>query len=265
MSTTACGPSDRLPQDHDRARSGPLRLLVVLAVVLGVPGCRSETKQIDFEVRFEAPADHRVPTTGELALPFEAAWDRLLAEAGRRDLRILSAQKPQRFAVFEWAQQATPEDLDHGIARYVDCGRARRTFREDGEATTLEAARAGPTRYRALHAETADTYTVHDVERRVSLQARTTAYLRPARERGTRIALNTRYTLALEASGSARVVPKRGTSEAESVRALLPVRHEIRFTSSKPGRIEGPTGLTCVATGALEAELIALLSPDGDV
>jgi len=280
-----------------------LGLVVGASIALGAIGCGPEDRVVESSVRYVPPDDHRIAVEVLVALPIDAAWSALVEGLEGGPFRLLTADRDSRFLVADIDRSTAEARAALHPDRLVDCGRIERVQTRDGrrEASAYSLAESG--RHVELEAlaaraegavagadvptgvdadEQVDAYALRDVRRLVTLDARSTVALRPE-EAGTRVTVQTRYTLTLETTGTTRRIPRRATEPEGDDRTLTPTRETVRLTKFAPWPIDhGPEGVAwppgrvaeseegeagggrgadavCRATGEIERRLLALV------
>ena len=211
--------------------------------------------------------------------PFDETWDGLVQRLSEGSLRISTFDKASHFLVIEAALSSGEPHRSDRPSRYADCGRLEWSFTDGDrtEAFAYEVAEAS--RHLEGGAEEGGRE-VLDVSRAVNLSVRATLHLRPEGAEQTRMTVNSRYTLSVETTRTARGATLDARYTQEGQRPLKSSREEASFRTFTRARLvsaseheEGsrramvssgsiPSGRedspVCGATGELERELIAL-------
>jgi hypothetical protein len=226
---------------------------LVVAGLLPSAGCQPAERRVESTYRYDPPGGHEVAGSAVVDAGVDETWTRLRRRASESPFRLLASEPRARFAVIE---------LEAGSAgrsarELVDCGRVVRVVAEDGETRRFDyaVAESGPDR----EVEVAeDHYRIRELEREVTLETRTTLFLRPEGSARTRVTANTRYRLVIETSGRSLVLPRRRSTEPPPAEPFGPERVEIAFTSFEAGPHPDDERILCRSTGEVERLLLAL-------
>ena len=249
-----------------RARASA-RALISLALLLStclVTGCGGSDRTFESTSRYDPPVDRSVVVETVVDLPFDAAWNELIRRLSESSFRVSTLEKASRFVRVDLNRSTDLAASANQPARYVDCGRTFRSFRESGggaeKEESFEYAVAESSRYREADAVEGG-YRVSTVERRVALEASATIFLQPEGNRRTRVTVKARYEIQIEIAGQAHFVPLDVDEEVGAPKSFGPRVESIRFTTFQPGADRRQGGLTCRATGDFEHTLVALVNP----
>lgn len=242
-------------------------------------GCGSGDRALESTALYTPPAEYRVIVETVVESPFGAVWDALGERIPASDLKLLTSDATARFMVVDLDRSTDALRSRNLASRFVDCGRIRRSFVEDGRAQQFAFGIAESSRHVEVQAED-EGFAVRDVARAVDLSARATLHLTAEDPQRTRIKLNSRYALTVETTGTTHQVPRDADVPEGEPRTLAPIRESVRFTTftrsslaaGAPGteasRAASPSagearppvagGPVCAATGELERVLLAL-------
>ncbi len=231
---------------------------MLLAVGLA---CAPADREIASSVEYEPPTEHRIVVETVVDLPIDSAWNELIRRLSESSFNVSTLEKASRFVRVDLARSSDLAATANKPARYVDCGRTRRSYRgSDGETQRFEYVVAESSRHRESDAVEGG-YRVSDVERRVGLEASGTIFLQTDGERRTRVTVKSRYRVDIEIAGEARVVPLDADEAPGAPAPFGPRVESVRFTTFEPGTDRRRGGLVCRATGDFEHALIALANP----
>jgi hypothetical protein len=213
---------------------------------------------------YEPPAEHSIVVETVVDLPFDAAWSELIRRLSESSFRVSTLEKASRFVRVDLNRSSDGMKAANQPARYIDCGRSVRTYREESGFDTREEQFEYDVAESSEHRESDSVeggFRVSSVERRVELDASATIYLQPEGNRRTRVTVKSRYRLDIEIAGTAAFVPLDVEEEPEPAEDFGPRVESIRFTTFQPGSDKRRGGLTCRATGDFEHALVALANP----
>ena len=278
----------REPDSSARIRSAVIRGILGLAIGLGLGlgfGCGSDDRALESTSHYQPPGDHRVVVETVVDAPLAEVWARLIERHPANGLRILTFDAATHFLVVDLDRSTDAARFSNRPDRFVDCGRVRRSFLDDGHVMEFAHGVAESSRHVEAYPGTED-FEVRDVSRVVDLSARATVYLKPEGPKRTRVTVNSRYGLTVETAGTTRQVPRDAAAKEGEPRALSPVREAVRFTTftrspleagsadadavkseSSPHASKSPriaAEPVCVATGEFERTLIELASVPDD-
>ncbi len=234
----------------------------LVAVVLF--GCGDADRRIESNSRYEPPLERSIVVETVVARPFDATWSALIRRLSESSFRVSTLEKASRFVRVDLNRSSDLAANANRPARYVDCGRTLRIYREtsadEEKEERFQYVVAESSQYRESDA-VAGGYRVSDVQRRVALDASATIYLQPEGSRRTRVTVKSRYRIQIEIGGTAAFVPLDADDPVEAATAFGPRIESIRFTTFQPGTDQRRGGLTCRATGDFEHALVALANP----
>jgi hypothetical protein len=240
----------------------PLILLLMVGVLL--LGCGGAERRIESKTQYEPPTEHSVVVETVVDLPFEATWPELIRRLSESSFRVSTLEKASRFVRVDLNRSSDLAASANKPARYVDCGRTIRRFRDAGagekDEQRFEYEVAESSRYRDS-VPVDGGYRVSDVERRVALDASATIFLQPEGSRRTRVTVKARYRVQIEIRGEVEFVPLDADEMLEEAQAFGPRVESVRFTTFQPGTDQRRGGLTCRSTGDFEHALIAMANP----
>ncbi len=249
---------------RDGPRPSVLARTFAFMIVALLIGCGSSERRIESDKLYEPPMERSIVVETVVALPFDATWGELIRRLSESSFRVSTLEKASRFVRVDLVRSSDLATRANKPARYVDCGKTVRTYREsDGEEQEekrFEYQVADSSRYQDSDAVPGG-YRVSDVERRVALDASATIFLQPEGARRTRVTVKSRYQIQIEIGGEVAFVPLDRDDAPETSQAFGPRIESIRFTTFQPGTDQRRGGLTCRATGDFEHALVALANP----
>lgn len=230
-------------------------LFPLLVCSAAVSGCAMTAVS---SLSYQGPTLAKVENEAALAEPFSDVWDRLVRELSKSFFVINNVEKESRIINVSFSTDTPAEYADCGVStRQTQFGNTKQKFVYNvaQRSDFTNAFQWGP--YGNLPAKSI-------VTRIPKLEGRVNIYLAP-QSGGTAMSVNTRYVLTVSATGTVESYNAFGTLIA---RQPLPPQpsSSISFDTSKPASADWGTGgvsstITCQATGALEASILAMARP----
>lgn len=223
-------------------------LLGSLMLIWMLNGCAATATS-----RFEYTPPDQIEVQNEVVSEknFEVVWDRLVKELAKSFYVINNIEKESRIINLSFATDH-PEE-------FVDCGTSHRTFKHGRTEETYDYPVAGSSAYRIAGGRAGDFanfQVISSVQRRSSLEGRANIYVAPEGA-GARVAVNCRYVLTVETSGTTDAINYYGGVVA---RQPLHANFSATFNTNQLVTTDwAGVAVQCRSSGKLEGDILEMV------
>ena len=224
-------------------------LLGLFVLLTHISGCDAGTASEDYAYT-KAKARH-IENNMVIDKPLEQVWNMMVKHMPNTHYRIHNSGKVARSIYFDFQADTSDE-----VEKYIDCGTSTRVITYQDKPRRFHYALAGVQPYETMSKD--KHHYLYEVSPHMNLSGMVEITLSALNARQTQIRINTRYAMTRVLSVKFYVKGNNGHYQETGDFGWEPIH--VKLTTKKPGTYAENPAVQCVATGALESELLKNVS-----